>query len=47
MKGNLTGSQRFKNISYIDFRAARDAYTKIRKGEIDEIFQKLKDCLAG
>jgi hypothetical protein len=45
MKGYSARSQRFKDISYIDFWSARDAYMEIRKGEVDELFQKLKnDC---
>jgi hypothetical protein len=46
MEGHPARGQGFNNISYIDFGAAGDTYTKIWKGKVDKVFQKLKHRFA-
>jgi hypothetical protein len=46
VKGYSERGQRFKDITYVEFWSARDTNMKIVKGDIDELFQKLKHQFA-
>jgi hypothetical protein len=38
----LAGCQRFKEISYVEFWATSDTYTKVWMAEFDKLFQQPK-----
>jgi hypothetical protein len=47
MQGHATGSERFKDIPYVDLRAACDTYAQIREAKVDKILHKFKNPFAG
>ena len=46
VKGHPTRGQRFEDISYVNFWATRDTYTKIWKTKLDEFLHELKHAFA-
>jgi hypothetical protein len=46
VKGHSAGGQRLEDVSYVNFWATGDTYTKVWYMKVDELIHKLKDSFA-